>query len=76
LLGSLRCDEQGRVQRRNFRGGEVAAEKGFLVWTTLLAAVILLRMARKLRVEYPGAIYHVMNRGDRREEIFQDDPDR
>ena len=24
-------------------------------------------MARKLRVEYPGAIYHVMNRGDRRE---------
>jgi len=24
-------------------------------------------MARKLRVEYPGALYHVMNRGDRRE---------
>ena len=33
-------------------------------------------MARKLRVEYPGAIYHVMNRGDRREPIFQDDADR
>jgi len=33
-------------------------------------------MARKLRVEYPGAIYHVMNRGDRREEIFKDDQDR
>jgi len=33
-------------------------------------------MARKLRVEYPGAIYHVMNRGDRREAIFQDDADR
>ena len=33
-------------------------------------------MARKLRVEYPGAIYHVMNRGDRREPIFQDDRDR
>ncbi len=32
-------------------------------------------MARKLRVEYPGAIYHVMNRGDRREPIFQDDVD-
>ena len=27
-------------------------------------------MARKLRVEYAGAIYHVMNRGDRRELIF------
>jgi putative transposase len=33
-------------------------------------------MARKLRVEYPGAIYHVMNRGDRREAIFLDDSDR
>ena len=33
-------------------------------------------MARKLRVEYPGAIYHVMNRGDRREPIFKDDTDR
>ena len=30
---------------------------------------------RKLRVEYPGAIIHVMNRGDRREPIFKDDVD-
>jgi REP element-mobilizing transposase RayT len=27
-------------------------------------------------VEYPGAVYHVMNRGDRRERIFKDDGDR
>jgi putative transposase len=33
-------------------------------------------MARKLRIEYEGAIYHVMNRGDRREPIFIDDADR
>ena len=33
-------------------------------------------MARRLRVEFPGAIYHVMNRGDRREDIFHDDQDR
>jgi len=33
-------------------------------------------MARKLRVEYPGAIYHIINRGDRREAIFLDDSDR
>jgi len=33
-------------------------------------------VASKLRVEYPGAIYHVMNRGDRREPIFKDDEDR
>ena len=33
-------------------------------------------MARKLRVQYEGAIYHVMNRGDHREEIFRGDSDR
>ncbi len=33
-------------------------------------------MARKLRVEYEGAIYHLMNRGDHREPIFKDDEDR
>src|SRR5207249_8299660 len=33
-------------------------------------------MPRRLRVEYPGAIYHVVNRGDRREPIFRDDQDR
>ena len=33
-------------------------------------------MARRLRVEYPGADYHLMNRGDRRESIFKDDQDR
>jgi len=33
-------------------------------------------MARKVRVQYPGAIYHIMNRGDRRESIFEDDEDR
>jgi putative transposase len=32
-------------------------------------------MARKLRVQYPGAIYHVMSRGDRREPIFRDEVD-
>jgi putative transposase len=33
-------------------------------------------MPRQLRIEYPGAIYHMMNRGDRRELILQDDTDR
>ena len=33
-------------------------------------------MARKLRVEYPGTVYHAMNRGDPREPIFLDDKDR
>ena len=32
-------------------------------------------MARKLRVEYAGAIYHVLNRGNRKEPIFKDKVD-
>jgi len=33
-------------------------------------------MPRKIRVQYPGAIYHVMSRGDRGEDVFLDDVDR
>jgi putative transposase len=33
-------------------------------------------MPRKLRIQYPGAMYHVMNRGDQREAIFEDAEDR
>lgn len=33
-------------------------------------------MARKLRLQYAGAVYHVLCRGDRREAIFRDDEDR
>ena len=28
-------------------------------------------MARKLRLEYPGAVYHVINRGNYRTNVFQ-----
>jgi putative transposase len=38
--------------------------------------VNIVLMPRKPRIEYPGAIYHVMSRGDRREAIFLDDVDR
>lgn len=33
-------------------------------------------MSRPLRIEFPGATYHVTSRGDRREAIFSDDDDR
>ena len=33
-------------------------------------------MPRKMRVQYQGAIYHIMSRGDRREDVFLDDVDR
>ena len=33
-------------------------------------------MPRQLRIQYPGALYHVTARGDRREDIVHDDGDR
>ncbi|RVU43822.1 transposase [Rubrivivax rivuli] len=33
-------------------------------------------MSRPLRIEFPGAAYHVTSRGDRREPIHRDDADR
>ena len=33
-------------------------------------------MPRQLRIDYPGAIHHVMSRGDRREDIYHDEVDR
>jgi REP-associated tyrosine transposase len=33
-------------------------------------------MARPIRLEFPGAVYHVTARGDRQEPIFEDDGDR
>lgn len=33
-------------------------------------------MARPLRIEFHGAVYHLTSRGDRREDIFVDDGDR
>ena len=33
-------------------------------------------MARRVRVEYSGAVYHLLNRGNRCETIFRDEEDR
>ena len=33
-------------------------------------------MSRPIRIELPGALYHVTARGDRLEDIFDDDVDR
>ena len=33
-------------------------------------------MPRQVRIQYPGAIYHVMSRGNRRQDIYLDDVDR
>lgn len=33
-------------------------------------------MSRPLRIEFPGAVYHVTGRGNARQRIYQDDEDR
>jgi len=33
-------------------------------------------MRRPLRIDFAGALYHVMSRGNRREDIFRDETDR
>jgi hypothetical protein len=33
-------------------------------------------MSRPLRLEFAGALYHVTSRGDRQEDIYDDDADR
>jgi len=33
-------------------------------------------MARPLRIEYPGAVYHITNRGNDKKTVFKDDQDR
>lgn len=33
-------------------------------------------MARPLRIQFPGALYHVTSRGDKKQKIFEDDRDR
>ena len=32
-------------------------------------------MTRPLRIDFPGAVYHVTSRGNRRTAIFEDDTD-
>jgi hypothetical protein len=32
-------------------------------------------MTKPLRLEFPNALYHVTSRGDRRENIYEDDDD-
>ncbi len=36
---------------------------------------ILLEMARKTRIEFPGIFYHILARGNNKQVIFKDDQD-
>ena len=61
------------------RGGTIKGSNQYNVLfglTECAKGEMILGMPRKLRVEYRGAIYHVMSRGDRHEDIFLNDVDR
>ena len=62
----------GRLQRRRLNLGSWGQVYGFLV----LDVVDESSMARPLRIEYPGAHYHVTSRGNERKNIFRDNEDR
>ena len=51
----------------------VGSGQGSNLWLRISAGTRETRwMARPLRIEYPGAVYHVMNRGRARQPVFRD----
>lgn len=46
-------------------------QKLILYWKQLFTSNII-NMTRSLRIEYPGASYHIMSRGNRGGNIFND----
>ena len=68
-VGGSPSQEAGSVPHSDTKGA------GLTYLQNPFRRATILCMARQLRLEYPGAIYHILNRGDRREAIFRDDVD-
>ena len=71
-----RVDARGPSGRQT-PGSDVTAER--LSHTTASGRIMRAKiqyMARPLRLEHPGAIWHVTSRGNARQDIFRDDLDR
>src|SRR5262245_6148328 len=60
-----------RVSKNSLRGLGVRPES-VLYGTSL----VMMGMVRKARVEFEGALYHVIARGNQRQKIFRDERDR
>ena len=65
---------RSRQDARRRRGIEGKARGQVLPLAKIPAT--LPRVSRPLQIEFPGAVYHVTARGDRREPIYRDDADR
>ena len=68
-------EKNGNVHHLPFHGVTGYGVRPCLLFTNRVAWVRLQLMARPLRIEFPGAIYHVMSRGNARRRIFHDDRD-
>lgn len=53
----------------------VISTKGRENWEASATEVASGTMSRPLRLEFPGALFHVTSRGNRKQEIFRDDAD-
>ncbi len=83
---ALRVTSQSRIfasgVHRKFPAPDFNRLASLLPWRTvrsllLLSLIVLIyRMARPLRIEYDGALYHVTSRGNERKAIFKHDSDR
>jgi putative transposase len=81
MIEMLLVDAARRCQpdrRGNLTPLEARGQTLFLVsgWRPSLALGYPRPMPRRLRIEYEGAIYHVMARGNARQDIVHDDDDR
>ncbi len=79
VLAWLACELKIAMTTPRFRSGggsNRTTEKGSIVLITRARVGTVRRKTCRLRVALPDAIYHVMNRGDRREDVFHDDQDR
>ena len=68
LIGSISC-KHGITTRHHPRGNRVRS-------CNHTAVSYPVRMARPLRLEFPGAVYHLTSRGNARQEIYRDEMDR
>lgn len=66
---------ESRLHRRNDGSGPGKAGGGQVQLCSKFPVIFPLTMSRPLRIEFPDALYHVTARGDRREDIFEDDAD-
>jgi hypothetical protein len=70
--------QEGLLPRIQKGKGRKRGQEEICCIVSLFCPALLLRkgMPRQVRVEYPGAVYHVMARGNDREKIVRDDEDR